>query len=332
MSGGSVTYDEQADWIVEQARQQGVNLSRRKLADWHRAGLIPKPDREFLGGPDGSESIYPRGTLRQVIACSILMKQFGSIERVGWELWMRRFPVAEQHWRGPLREAHSMFQLTPSFAADDPDSEACWPEQSDAADRFIEILGDRLETPRRLGIARRRLGRDGFKEFLGIVISTMIGAFKVSDGSAGESTDPAHVLSRLVGTVPGRHKAAVPPSPYVSVTGRAVAQNLEAMAQHLPRIANAMSPDVITEAELALAREEFTFLMNSFLSVRRNEDRIVPGSTPDLRLLKQVFEHLGPTEQAALLLIWLAVRSIPGWRENLDVLRQGVEAELRKKN
>ena len=331
MSGESVAYDEPADWIVEEARRKGVTLSRRKLADWHRAGLIPKPDREFLGGLDGSESIYPRGTLRQAIACSSLMKQFGSIERVGWELWMRGFPVAEQHWRDPLREAHSMFQLTPSLAADDPDSEESGPEQSDAADRFIENMTNRPEAPRRLGIARRRLGRDGFKEFLGIVISAMIGAFKVSDGSEGESTDPVHILSRLVGTVPGRHKAAVPPSPYVSVTGRPVAENLEAMAQYLPQIASSMSPDFITEGELALAREEFTFLLNSFLSVRRNEDRIVPGSAPDLKFIEQVLGHLGPTEQAALLLIWLAVRSIPGWRENLEVLRQGVLAELSKR-
>ncbi len=328
MSGESVAYEEQAEWIVEEARRQGVNLSRRKLADWHRAGLIPEPDRAFLGGPDGSESIYPRGTLRQVIACSILMKQFSSIERVGWELWMRRFPVAEQHWREPLREAHSMFQLTPSLAADDPDSEDSGFEQSDAADRFIETVGDRPEAPRRMGIARRRLGRVGFKEFLGIVISAMIGAFKVGDGSAGESTDPVHVLSRLVGTVPGRHKAAVPPSPYVSVTGRAVAENMEAMAQRLPQIANSMSP---AEGELALAREEFTFLLNSFLSVRQNEDRIVPGSTPDLKFIKQVFGHLGATEQAAMLLIWLAVRGVPGWLETLEVLRQGVLAELGKR-
>src|ERR1700729_2953374 len=81
MSDASAVYDEPADWIVEQAQQQSVTLSRRKLADWHRAGLIAKPDQEFLGGPDGSESIYPRGTLRQVIACSILMKKFGSVER-----------------------------------------------------------------------------------------------------------------------------------------------------------------------------------------------------------------------------------------------------------
>ena len=101
MSDASAVYDEPADWIVEQAQQQSVTLSRRKLADWHRAGLIPRPDREFLGGPDGSESTYPGGTLRQVIACSILMKPFGSVERVGWELWMRasrsRSDIGEIH-------------------------------------------------------------------------------------------------------------------------------------------------------------------------------------------------------------------------------------------
>jgi hypothetical protein len=325
MSDASAVYDEPADWIVDQAQQQSVKLSRRKLADWHRAGLIPKPDREFLGGPDGSESAYPGGTLRQVIACSILMKQFGSVERVGWELWMRGFPVAEQYWRDPLRQAHEMFQLFLSVAAsadDDDDLENTGPEQSEAADRVIETVGELSETPLRLGVARRRLRRDGFKEFLGIVISTAIGAFTITEGETGELADPTHILSRLLGVTPGRHKAAVPPSPLLSVTGRALAENLEAMAQFLPRIASSISPDTITESAFASAREELTFLAHSYLSVRQNEARIAPGSTPDLALLRQLFERLGPKEQAALLLIWLAVRSIPGWRENLDVLRQ----------
>ena len=55
MGDDSVAYDEPADWIIAQAQQQSVTLSRRKLADWHRAGVIAKPDREFLGGQDGSE-------------------------------------------------------------------------------------------------------------------------------------------------------------------------------------------------------------------------------------------------------------------------------------
>jgi hypothetical protein len=131
MPDASAVYDEPATWIVERARGHGTVLARRKLADWHRAGLIAKPDRNFLGGPEGSESIYPRGTLRQAIACSILMKQFASVERVGWELWMGGFPVAEHHWREPLREAHEMFQLFLSVAAssDDDDLETPAPNK-----------------------------------------------------------------------------------------------------------------------------------------------------------------------------------------------------------
>jgi hypothetical protein len=323
MSGESVVYDEPADWIVEQAQQQSVTLSRRKLADWHRAGLIEKPDQEFLGGPEGSESIYPRGTLPQVIACSILMKKFGSVERVGWELWMRGFPVTEKQWREPLREAHEIFRLFLSSAASDEDRDkADEPEQSEAADRLINTVGSLSDAPRRMGVARRRLRGDGFKEFLGIATSSAIGAFKVSEGAVGESADPMHVLSRLLGTQPGQHKAAVPPSPVLKVTGRLVAENLEAMAQFLPGIASSILPDTISEHVFASARDELSFLAHSYLSVRQNEARIAPGSTPDLPLLRQLLQNLRPEEQAALLLIWLVVRDSPGWHENLDALRQ----------
>jgi hypothetical protein len=334
MSDDSAVYDEPAGWIIEQASERGAILSRRQLADWHRAGLIAKPDREFFGGPDGSESIYPRGTLRQAVACSMLMKEFGSIERVGWELWMRDFSVAEHHWRGPLREAHEVFQQLASIAADaeneNSEDDGSW--QSDAVDRLIETVGNLPRAPGRLGVARRRLRGGGFNEFLSIGISAATGAFEVNEGATGETADPVRILSRLLGTEPGRHKAAVPPSPFLSVSGRAVAENLEMMAQFLPRVANSMSPDTITESAIASARDEFALLAHSYLSVRQNEARIQPGSTPDLALIGQLFERLGPRKQAALLLIWLAVRDVQGWRENLHALREGVLAELKRGN
>jgi hypothetical protein len=68
------------------------------------------------------------------------------------------------------------------------------------------------------------------------------------------------------------------------------------------------------------------------LSVRQKEDRIVPGSNPDLAVIKQVFGDLASKEQAVMLLLWLAVRNIPGWRENLNAMRQRVTAELGKGN
>jgi hypothetical protein len=324
MLGDTIVYEESADWIVEQARQQGATLSRRKLADWHRAGLIPKPDREFLGGSDGTESIYPRGTLNQAIACSILMKQFGSVERVGWELWMRGFLVTQPYWRDPLRGAHEAFQLFFSVTADaeDDDLEDTGPELSETADQLIETIGDLSEVPRRMGVARRRLGRQRFKELLGIVISSAIGALDIVEAEVGESADPTQILSRLLGSAPGRYKEAVPASPLLNVTGQALAENLATMPKFLPQIARSFSPDTISEPMFASARDELSLLAHLYLSVRQNEARIAPGSTPDLPLLRQLLQNLRPEEQAGLLLIWLLVRDSPGWRENLDALRQ----------
>jgi hypothetical protein len=158
----------------------------------------------------------------------------------------------------------------------------------------------------------------------------VIGAFKLSEDGANESAGPAHVLARLVGTEPAKHKARIPSSPVLAVTGQAIAENLAAMAGQLPQIVHSLSPEGITEAQLASARDELVFLINSFLSLRENEARITPGSTPDIKLVRQIFSDLSPTQQAVALLIWLAVRNIPGWRENLDALWQGVMAELRK--
>ena len=175
-----------------------------------------------------------------------------------------------------------------------------------------------------MGVARRRLGRDGFKEFLGIVVSASIGAFKVTDGQqASRPTRLTFCRASWVRARPAQgSRSAIA---VVSVTGRAVAENLEAMAQFLPLIVSSiLARQPHPRAELASARDEFAFLFKAFLSVRENEGRIAPGSTPDIKLVRQIFSNLRETEQAALLLIWLAVRNIPGWRENLEVLRQGV--------
>ncbi len=113
----------------------------------------------------------------------------------------------------------------------------------------------------------------------------------------------------------------------LAVTGQAVAENLEAMADQLPLIVLSLSPEGIAEAQLASARSELAFLLGSFLSLREYEARIAPGSTPDAKLVRQIFSDLSPTEQAVGLLIWMVVRNIPGWSENLEALRQSVIAE-----
>ena len=70
-----VVFDEPADRIVEIAREKGLTLSRRQLAEWHRHGLIPKPRQLRLGRGKGSESIYPSGTTGQAMTCVVLMAE-----------------------------------------------------------------------------------------------------------------------------------------------------------------------------------------------------------------------------------------------------------------
>lgn len=60
---------EEAEWILAQARGLGVEVARRTLADWHIEGLIPAPKHVGLGQGHGSKSVYPAGTLSQLIAC-----------------------------------------------------------------------------------------------------------------------------------------------------------------------------------------------------------------------------------------------------------------------
>ena len=80
-----------------------------------------------------------------------------------------------------------------------------------------------------------------------------------------------------MGTEPGQHKAAIPSSPLLAVTGRAIAENLEAMAKFVPGIPSSISPDRVTESEFASARDDVNFLVHAYLSVRKNEDRIRSG-------------------------------------------------------
>ena len=68
---------------------------------------------------------------------------------------MRGFQVGEHHWRGPLREAHGMFQQLASIAAGYAD-ECKIPKttalgRATEVDRLIETVGNLPRAPRRSG-------------------------------------------------------------------------------------------------------------------------------------------------------------------------------------
>lgn len=318
-----MTFDEPADRIIEVAGQEGIVLSRRQLAEWHRSGLIPKPKQPRLGRAKGSESIYPTGATQQAMACAVLMDRFGSKRRVGWELWALGFPVAKQHWRAPFKRARRNFRKL-SLHATDATADAGIPLLSERADALIAKIARLPQAPTRLGIARRRLGQQRFEELIAIIFSASIGSFELTEDATTGPASPARLLARMLGVEAGQHKQRVPLSPILEVTGEAAAENLAAMAKALPQISGSISAATLSEATLSEARDELAFLINSYLSVRENEKRITPGSTPDIPLVRQLFGNLSPDDQASAILIWWASREVPGWRERLLELRQAV--------
>ena len=198
-----VVFDEPADKIIEIARDEGIVISRRELSEWHRCGLIRKPRQLHLGQGKGSGTIYPRGTARQAITCAVLMAHLRSKRKVGWELWVRGYPVAERYWRAPFKRALKAFRSLSSYFADSADPTDGVPALSDQADEFFSEVALRPKAPKGWGIARRRLGQKRFEDLLAIILSTAIGSFEVSEDGASGPASPTRILARLLGVEAG---------------------------------------------------------------------------------------------------------------------------------
>lgn len=96
--------------------------------------------------------------------------------------------------------------------------------------------------------------------------------------------------------------------------------NLEAMSPMLLDIMSADFLNQFTNAEIETARDELRYLLRLFFAIRKNEANSRGDNIPDADLLAQFFEKRGPWHQATAIIIWLAVRRIPGWLENLQML------------
>lgn len=60
------------DLVVEQLEAQGVNITRRTLLNWEKAGLIPKAKRGSYGQGGGKWADYPTDTIPEALTAQIL--------------------------------------------------------------------------------------------------------------------------------------------------------------------------------------------------------------------------------------------------------------------
>ncbi len=190
--------------LLELAHARGNELTGRTLADWHRYGLIPKPEREFPG--HGSVSLYPLGTDAQLIALLEIHSGEKRLDYVGWELWWRGFPVSMDLIRRFLYGfADEWDKEVPYFV--DPHTGKLTSLASQEAD---EAQDAPLEGP--LGRARKRLGRERFPAFVRLAIAAVVGNVRGDDAVIPTRDDDGDlILEKGFGLV-GRRKVIPPDS------------------------------------------------------------------------------------------------------------------------
>src|SRR5215470_20045408 len=68
-------------------------VTERQITRWHFEGLIPKPKQRRLGRGRGTETVYPIGTAKQLLALVNIRSKKRRLAPIGWGLWWQGYPV-----------------------------------------------------------------------------------------------------------------------------------------------------------------------------------------------------------------------------------------------
>ncbi len=184
--------------LLELARKNGYELTPRTLSDWHRYGLIPKPEREFPG--HGSVSLYPLGTDTQLLALIELHSREKRLDYVGWELWWSGFPVSVELIRRVLDGFAIEWDREARYLVDPHTRQlTLWAEDAVAGAEHAPLDGV-------LARARKRLGRNQFPAFVRLAVAAILGRVpEDEDRIATRDADGQLILEKAFGLV-GRRK------------------------------------------------------------------------------------------------------------------------------
>src|SRR5260221_14480952 len=103
-------YGETADALIAHMRSCDFTVTKSELARWHRAGLLPRPQRYSLGRGRGMVSVYPTGTTDQLLALCIIHRSEKRLPYVAWRLWWEDYSVPIPSIRQFLEGARAQWQ------------------------------------------------------------------------------------------------------------------------------------------------------------------------------------------------------------------------------
>ena len=139
------------DEILNAARAQGAEVTRRQLKRWRQDGLLPRPDWQHEDGLSGSRSLYPAWTVDQVVEIwRRRQKRRRTAELLiglWWDgSWVDRSALREALCAPLERLSHHAQEIT-----------RCHQDPYEAADALIEVAEREAANAGGLGLVGRRL-------------------------------------------------------------------------------------------------------------------------------------------------------------------------------
>jgi len=262
-----------------------------------------------MTGKQGSSTIYPIETDKQVLAlCKIGSQVRNQIER-GWYLWRLGWPVHEKFWRPALEDATKFLNdfLQPFLEpTEDSTRPSNGPVKSELTDKFLDML----QRAASAGIShplggpiKQRLGADRFASFATRCMEVLVGNFARDEHLAQNNDHDRNLtLPEILKSTFSLNISEV--DVFVSV--------LEHLSSSVKSGTLADQLKQISSYELALARQE-TAITQGMAYVLTGD----LASVPKIAGIPAFSLDWSLRLQALLILVWCLARKGPKIKEKL---------------
>lgn len=301
--------------VLTQARQRGYIISATQLVRWHRAGLLPRPRQLPLKGARGTHSLYPSGTGEQLVLlckCRTTERRFSHL---AWQLWLAGYRVDLRLIRALLAPTILRLSRWMRWFADFKQIT----QTSNASEEGLDLIeryaaGDLRSQPLRR--IRKRIGRQHFPTFLRLMVKL---AAEQGIETTGYDEHERLLDLRILALGLGMEKRFVQKKDALEYyLVRVLMPQLHWLLHQLQEIEWEHLLGNTTDFDLLQTRDELCTCLMHLRNGWQFRDRL-PNDYPRWSLnAAALFRSLAPTDQALVLVGWLALHSLSSsWLDEL---------------
>lgn len=289
--------------LLSTAAGHGYSVSPTQLARWHRAGLLPRPRQRSKGRGNGTESLYPAGTGRQLLTLCRARQQVRSIDDLGWALWWEGYEV-------DLALVHTALK----GALDHHTKAITFMRKAKNHNKLVDQAADlRLRTKFERQL-RKRVGKDRFPSFMRVVSEVAAGRFKgfAEDVVTGSTAEEVEIIDRGLYLDRARKDQIRDAGPIFSGDTEQLLREIQPFFD--PETLRA-AYDAASVEELTQAREDVRMFLALVATFGTVAVAVFGRGAFGIGGLLRWQEAMGTREQATTLLFWLGLRQLPTFQQ-----------------